>query len=113
MGTVNFLNKTAVLRASDIAEVSIQNLVRLNRYTEPGPDVVLLRADRDLSKVPESEDVLLLVEVADSTLRMDKKVKLPRYAAAGISKCGSSTSMTAASSSTPIHRRRATNPPGF
>ena len=33
---------------------------------------------------PSTSDVLLLVEVADSSLRFDKRVKLPRYVAAGI-----------------------------
>lgn len=84
MRVVNMLNKISVLRASDVVDVSIQNPVRLGRYSEPEPDVVLLRRDRDQSRIPDAPDVLLLVEVADSTLRLDKKVKLPRYAAAGI-----------------------------
>lgn len=81
---VNVLNKIAVLQASHVVEVSIQNPVILGRYSEPEPDVVLLRGDRDQSKVPSVGDVLLLVEVADTTLRLDKRVKLPLYAAAGI-----------------------------
>jgi hypothetical protein len=40
---VNVLTEVAVKRASDVVEVSIQNPVRLGRYTEPEPDVVLLR----------------------------------------------------------------------
>ena len=84
MRVVNYLNKTCVLRAGNVVEVSIQNPVRLGRYSEPEPDVVLLRVDRDPDCIPEVSDVLLLVEVADTTLRLDKKVKLPRYAAAGI-----------------------------
>jgi Uma2 family endonuclease len=81
---VNLLTEAAVMRASSVVEVSIQNPVRLSRYTEPEPDVVLLRKDRDLTRVPHAEDVLLLVEVAEQSLRLDKRVKLPRYAAAGI-----------------------------
>lgn len=81
---VNFLTEIAVRRASDVAEVSIQNPVRLGRYTEPEPDIALLRRDRDPERIPHAEDVLLLVEVADTTLQFDRNVKLPRYAAAGV-----------------------------
>jgi Uma2 family endonuclease len=81
---VNILNELAIKRASDVVEVSIQNPVRLTRHTEPEPDVVLLKKDRDVTRVPHAPDVLLLVEVAESSLSFDRKVKLPRYAAAGI-----------------------------
>lgn len=81
---VNLLTELAVKRASDVVEVSIQNSVRLSRYTEPQPDVVLLKRNRDRTRVPQSDDVLLLVEVADSSLNFDRRVKLPRYAATGI-----------------------------
>ena len=64
------------------AIVSVQNPVRLNDYTEPEPDVVLIRPEK--SGVPRAEDVFLIVEVAGSTLSFDRGIKLPRYAAAGI-----------------------------
>lgn len=66
------------------AVVSVQNPVRLGPYQEPEPDVVLLRPAADRAAVPRPEDVLLLVEVADTTLAFDREVKVPRYAAAGI-----------------------------
>ena len=81
---VNLLTELTASRASDVVEVSVQNPVRLSRYTEPEPDVVLLKKDRDVTRVPHAEDVLLLVEVAESSLSFDRSVKLPRYAAAGI-----------------------------
>lgn len=81
---VNVLTELAIKRASDVVEVSVQNPVRLTRHTEPEPDVVLLKKDRDVTRVPHATDVLLLVEVAESSLSFDRKVKLPRYAAAGI-----------------------------
>lgn len=71
-------------RLSDVAEVSIRNPVRLSRYSGPEPDLVLLRRTRDVTVVPDPSDVLLLVEVAGATLRFDRDVKLPLYAAAGI-----------------------------
>ncbi|MGI9173851.1 MAG: Uma2 family endonuclease [Rhodothermales bacterium] len=68
------------------AVISVQNPVRLSDHTEPEPDVVLLhpRPDFYASRLPGPQDVLLLVEVADTTLAFDREVKLPRYAAAGI-----------------------------
>ena len=55
-------------------------------FSEPEPDLALLvyREDRYSLAHPRPEDVLLLVEVADSTLAYDRRVKLPLYAAAGI-----------------------------
>jgi len=43
-----------------------------------------MRADRYADSLPGPEDVLLVVEVADTTLAYDRRVKLPLYAAAGI-----------------------------
>ena len=64
------------------AMLSVQNPVRLNDFTEPQPDVVLIRPGR--AGVPAAKDGLLLVEVSDTTLDFDREIKLPRYAAAGI-----------------------------
>ncbi len=68
------------------AIVDTQNPIRLSDYSEPQPDLVLLmpRADFYRSAMPRPEDVLLLVEVADSSLAFDCTVKLPRYARDGI-----------------------------
>ena len=62
--------------------VSVQNPVQLNNMTEPEPDITVLKNREDEYKkaLPKGEDVLLLIEVADSTLRYDQKVKLPLYA---------------------------------
>jgi Uma2 family endonuclease len=68
------------------AIVSVQNPLRLTTYTEPMPDLVILKPRRDFysSRPKNPKDVLLVVEVADTTLRYDRDVKVPRYAAAGI-----------------------------
>jgi Uma2 family endonuclease len=60
--------------------------VRLGLHNEPEPDVTLLRFCDDFyeGKFPEPEDVLLLVEIADSSLGYDRNTKLPLYAKAGI-----------------------------
>ena len=64
--------------------VSVQNPVRLNIHSEPEPDVALLRLPDGPLGTPVPDDVLLLIEVADTSLAQDREVKLPRYAAAGI-----------------------------
>lgn len=74
-------------QAGNEALVSVQNPVRLNDLSEPEPDLMLLRprADRYAGGHPGPDDVLLLIEVADTTQAFDQNVKVPRYAAAGIS----------------------------
>jgi Uma2 family endonuclease len=70
----------------DVARTRNQNPVRLSEYNEPEPDVALLRRRPDFysSGHPTPEDVLLLVEVADTSLVMDRRVKMPLYARSGI-----------------------------
>ena len=79
---------TAVLLKAlgDRAVVSGQNPVQLSHWTEPQPDIAVLKPRTDFyeEKRPTPEDVLLLMEVSDTTMPYDLKVKLPHYAAAGI-----------------------------
>lgn len=66
--------------------VSVQNPVRLSRSSEPQPDLALLvRRDDDYEDaLPLPGEVALVVEVADSSVELDRRVKLPLYAQAGI-----------------------------
>ncbi|PYS83232.1 MAG: Uma2 family endonuclease [Acidobacteria bacterium] len=66
--------------------IRVQSPVRLNDFSEPQPDVALLRWRDDFyrSAHPTPADVLLVVEVADTTAETDRKVKVPLYARAGI-----------------------------
>ena len=68
------------------ALLRVQLPITLNDDTEPEPDLVLVkyREDAYVESHPGPGDVLLLIEVSDTTLGMDKLVKLPRYAASGI-----------------------------
>jgi len=68
------------------AVISGQNPVQLSDFTEPQPDIVLLKPRKDFyrGKHPEAADALLVVEVSDTTLAYDRDVKLPYYAAAGV-----------------------------
>jgi Uma2 family endonuclease len=64
--------------------VSVQNPIRLNGGLEPQPDLAVLRAGDYADSLPGPEDVLLAIEVSDTTLGYDRNVKLPLYARAGI-----------------------------
>ncbi len=85
--TVSGLARALVRACADSAIVWPQNPVRLDQWNEPQPDLAVLRARADFyatGERPGPADVLLLVEVADSSLRFDRTVKLPLYARAGI-----------------------------
>ena len=68
------------------AIVRVQSPIQLTTISLPEPDVALLRARDDFytDAHPGPADVLLLVEVSDSSLAYDTEEKLPAYAAAGI-----------------------------
>jgi Uma2 family endonuclease len=67
--------------------ISAQNPLRLDDLSEPEPDFALLlpREDFYAGAHPGRGDVLLLIEVADSSLDFDRQTKVPLYAEAGIS----------------------------
>ena len=83
---VLFLNEFFVKHLADRALVSPQGPLRLGRNTQLQPDLALLRPPRDAYRktVPASADVLLVIEVADTSLERDRAIKLPRYAALDI-----------------------------
>ena len=66
--------------------LSSQNPVLLPHDTEPEPDVVLLRPPLSQygARLPQPTDVLLIIEVADTSYPFDREVKLPLYAAANV-----------------------------
>lgn len=66
--------------------ISIQNPVRLDNFSEPQPDIALLRWRDDFYRHahPTPADKMLVIEVADSTVESDRSYRLPLYAKAGI-----------------------------
>jgi len=84
--TVDRLNKLFSSRAADEAMVRVQGPVRLGEDSEPQPDLILLRRRSDFYAAahPGPDDVLLLVEVSDSSIEYDREVKVPLYARHGI-----------------------------
>jgi hypothetical protein len=85
-GVVNRLNRAFVTGLGDRAVVHVQNPVGLDRYSEPLPDLTLLRSRPDFygTAHPTPADALLLVEVADTSLERDRGRKLPLYARTGV-----------------------------
>ena len=83
---VNRINSALTAAFGATAIVSVQNPVRLDDHNQPQPDFAVLKPRPDFysERHPRAVDVLLLVEVADTSLRYDRAVKLPVYARAGI-----------------------------
>ncbi len=77
-----FLNR----RLSQAVIISVQDPIVLNDYSEPQPDVALLKQRDDFyeNAHPEADDVLLVIEVADTTLEYDRQIKVPLYARSGV-----------------------------
>jgi Uma2 family endonuclease len=77
---VNRLNHLLVQRAGALAQVSVQNPIHLPR-SEPQPDIVLLRPRPDYyaEAIPKPADILLLIEVSETTAEVDRDVKIPLY----------------------------------
>jgi Uma2 family endonuclease len=73
-------------QTGDRCVVSVQDPIRLSDRSEPQPDVALLTWRDDLyrAQLPIPPDVLLVVEVADTSAATDREVKLPGYGQAGI-----------------------------
>jgi Uma2 family endonuclease len=83
--TVNTLNDLlANFREAGGYTVSVQNPVMLSINSEHQPDLALLRTGRPRMRLPNAGDVLLVVEVADTSLVYDRDTKLPLYARAGV-----------------------------
>lgn len=85
-GLVKRLSRIFNLKAKGRWVVSTQDPLRLDDFSEPQPDVMLLKPSVDdyTGHHPGPEDVFLLIEVADSTIDFDRDEKLPAYGKAGI-----------------------------
>jgi Uma2 family endonuclease len=70
----------------DTVILSVQDPIQLNDSSEPQPDLAILhyRDDFYAQAHPVADDVLLVIEVADTTVDYDRDEKLPRYAQANI-----------------------------
>ncbi|MEK0085230.1 Uma2 family endonuclease [Benzoatithermus flavus] len=85
--TVRAITRLLDGSAATRATIAVHDIrLRLDAHNEPQPDVMLLRPSPDgyATAHPGPGDVLLLIEVADSTVPKDRRDELSRYAAAGV-----------------------------
>jgi len=80
------LHELFVLAVSHSATIVSGGPVNLGEFSEPQPDLMLLkrRADFYSGKIPEAAEVLLVIEVSDSSLAFDQGAKLSLYARYGV-----------------------------
>ena len=83
---VDRLVRRLVLAVGERAIVRVQGAIQVGEYSEPQPDIVLLRERMDFyaDHNPTPPDVLLVVEVSDTSLRYDLLRKIPLYVAEGV-----------------------------
>ena len=83
---VNRLTALINRQVGDSAILSVQNPIQLHDYSEPQLDLTLLQPRDDFyaQAHPRPDDVLLVIEIADTSIEYDRDEKIPRYAEAGI-----------------------------
>ena len=81
-GTVNAITRLLVQVVAERGVVAVQNPVQLDDRSEPQPDFAVLKPRPDDYRLatPRPEEVLLIIEVADSSLAYDREVKRSLYA---------------------------------
>lgn len=68
------------------ADISIQNPIQIPQFSQPEPDIALIKTEqnRNTEQHPQPSDVFLIIEVANTSYKVEKEIKLPLYAKAGI-----------------------------
>ncbi len=78
------LNRALQHAVGDAAIVAIQAPLHLDSLNEPEPDLAVLKPGLPLTALPTGADCLLVIEVADTTLPYDVRIKTPLYARHGV-----------------------------
>ena len=83
---VKKLNKKLTALVGDKAIISVQDPIHINEYNEPEPDIAIIQPREDFyaESHPLPQDILLLFEISDSTVRYDREIKKTLYAEAEI-----------------------------
>ena len=86
IGCINRLNYLLVPLLLNKAIVAVQNAVEINPFSAPEPDVAILQFRVDFYSTGKArpEDILLLIDVADTTVHSDRQMKIPLYARAEV-----------------------------
>lgn len=84
--TVTRMDRALSAVIADTVSVRVRGPILLDDYNEPQPDLTLIdfRQDFYATQNPMPEDIDLVIEVADTSLQWDRKIKAPLYARAGI-----------------------------
>ena len=84
---IDLLTRELILAIQKRAIVRVQNPISIDNHSEPEPDIAIVRTkeeDNYRHHHPVAKDILLIIEVSDSSLNFDREVKTPLYAEAGI-----------------------------
>ncbi|MGE0128820.1 MAG: Uma2 family endonuclease [Blastocatellales bacterium] len=83
---VKRLAEFLIVKVRRFAMVGVQDPVHLNEFSEPEPDITLLKRRPDFYAQghPLPEDILIAIEVSDTSVEKDRDLKIPAYARAGI-----------------------------
>lgn len=81
-GLVTRLSRLLINMLTGQATINVKNPLYLSEFSAPEPDIAVLkpRADDYMQSLPTALDVLLIIEVADTSLYYDRNIKLPLYA---------------------------------
>lgn len=77
---IDALTRIFYQQASDNVRIRVQNPIFLSDVSEPEPDIALVKNNNYRLQHPTAQDVLLLIEVSDTSLNYDRTIKLPLYA---------------------------------
>ena len=79
---VKRLNNFLTYQLHNQAIIGVQDPVQLDNFSEPQPDISVLKMRSDFYEleIPKSQDILWLIEVSDKSLKYDQEIKLPLYA---------------------------------
>jgi len=80
-GCVCYLTNILNQKLGGCVLVNVQNPIEFGDTSQPQPDIALLRPRADFyqTSFPQGTDIFLLIEVADSSIKYDREVKIPLY----------------------------------
>ncbi len=81
---ISILDELFHNRIGQLMKIRVQLPIQLGDFSEPEPDIAVVQRRRYLETHPTAQDVLLLIEVADSSIKHDLETKIPLYAKYGI-----------------------------
>jgi Uma2 family endonuclease len=81
---VRLLSETLIRGVRAGERVYVQSTLRLSTWSAPEPDIVVARGGLSQWAVPEVSDILLVIEVADTTIDYDLGTKVPLYERVGV-----------------------------